>query len=80
MERWYEQERKEKNAEIARKQRERRKQKKEELLKPINPPKQIEKGDYEKARDKIIRERHDAMKESGMFKDNELQAMLATLL
>ena len=80
MERWYEQERKEKNAEIARKQRERRKKQKEALLKPINLPKQIEKGDYEKARDKIILERHNAMRESGMFKDNELESILATIL
>ena len=54
---WYEQERKEKNEELARKQRERRKEKKEALLKPIKLPiKQMEKGDYEKARDKTILE------------------------
>ena len=77
MERWYELRRKEKNEELARKQRERRKKKKKELLKPIKlPVKNKEKGDYEKARDRNILERHKAMKESGMFEDNELQVIL----
>ena len=81
LDRWYEQERKEKNEELARKQRERRKEKKEALLKPIKLPiKQIEKGDYEKARDRTIMERHAAMKESGMFEDNELQVILNMIL
>ena len=80
MDRWYEQERREKNAELARKQRERRKEKKEALLKPIKLPKQMEKGDYEKARDKTILERYNAMRESGMFEDIELQAILNTIL
>ena len=85
MDRWYEQEyeqkRKEKNAELAKKQRERRKEKKEALLKPIKLPiKQIKKGDYEKARDRTIMERHNAMKESGMFDDNELQVILNMIL
>ena len=81
LDRWYEQERKEKKEELARKQREKRKEKKEALLKPIKLPiKQTEKGDYEKARDRTILERHDAMKESGMFEDNELQVILNMIL
>ena len=51
------------------------------MLKPIKLPiKQTEKGDYEKARDKAILERHNAMKESGMFEDNELQVILNMIL
>ena len=81
MERWYELRGKEKNEELARKQRERREKKKKELLKPIKlPVKNKEKGDYEKARDKAILERHNAMKESGMFEDNELQVILNMIL
>ena len=79
MDRWYEQERQEKNAELARKQRERRAQKKAELLKPIKLPKEKEKGEYERARDTAILERHDAMKASGMFSDKELKAMLTMI-
>ena len=80
MERWYAQEKLEKRAELARKQKERREQKKKELLKPIDCPKQMEKGEYEKVRDKTIMERHNAMKESGMFGDNELQAILHMII
>ena len=75
--RWYELRRKERNEELARKQRERREKIKEELQKPIKLPiKNKEKGDYEKARDRTIMERHDAMKASGMFEENELQVIL----
>ena len=42
-------------------------------------PKPNEKGDYEKARDQTVLERHSAMKESGLFSDNELQAMIKTI-
>ena len=75
LEKWAEQEKKEKKEELAKKQRERRKKKKEELLKPIKLPKSAEKSDYEKARDKNIQERYNAMKESGMFSANELKRM-----
>ena len=50
LEQWREQERKQNKAEIAKKARDRREQKKEELLKPIDMPVQVEKGEYEKAR------------------------------
>ena len=76
LDRWAEQERAEKKAEQARKAREKRKEKKEQLLKPIDVPKQLEKGEYEKARDQTILERHNAMKDSGMFNDKELLYML----
>ena len=79
MDRWYEQERQEKKAELARKQKERRDKKKAELLKPIKLPKKTEKGEYEKARDTAILERHNAMKASGMFGDKELKAMLTMI-
>ena len=78
--RWYELRRKEKKEELARKQRERREKIKKELQKPIKLPiKNKEKGDYEKARDRTILERHNAMKESGMFEENELQAILSMI-
>ena len=78
--RWYELRRKEKKEELARKQRERREKIKKELQKPIKLPiKNKEKGDYEKARDRTILERHNAMKESGMFEENELQAILSII-
>ena len=79
MDRWYEQERQEKKAELARKQKERRDKKKAELLKPIKLPQKTEKGEYEKARDTAILERHNAMKASGMFGDKELKAMLTMI-
>ena len=62
------------------KQRERYQRKKEELSKPIAMPKQTVKGDYEKARDQTILERYNAMKESGMFSDTELQHMIDMIL
>ena len=79
LEKWREQERKQDKAEKAKKARDRREQKKEELLKPIDMPVQVEKGDYEKARNETILERHTAMKESGLFSDHELKAMLKTV-
>ena len=79
LEKWREQEREQEKAENAKKARERRQQKKEELLKPIDMQLSIEKGDYEKARDRTILDRHSAMKESGLFSDYELQAMLKTI-
>ena len=79
LEKWRQQEKEQEKAEIAKKARERRQQKKEELLKPIDMPKTNEKGDYEKARDQTVLERHSAMKESGLFSDNELQAMIKTI-
>ena len=75
MEKWAEQEKIQKKEELAKKQRERRKKKKEDLLKPIQLPKPAEKSDYEKARDKNIQERYNAMKDSGMFSANELKRM-----
>ena len=63
-----------------RKQRERYQKKKEELSKPIAAPKQTVKGEYEKARDHTILERYNAMKESGMFSDTELQHMVDMIL
>ena len=79
LEQWREQERKQNKAEIAKKARDRREQKKEELLKPIDMPVQVEKGEYEKARNETILECHTAMKESGLFSDHELNAMLKTI-
>ena len=79
LEKWRQQEREQHKAEIAKKAKERRQQKKEELLKPIDMQLSIEKGDYEKARDRTILDRHSAMKESGLFSDYELQAMLKTI-
>ena len=73
---WEEQEKKEHRMEINRKQNERRQKVREELAKPIHMPKQSEKGEYEKCRDDNILKRHEAMKESGLFTDTELQAML----
>ena len=70
---WAEKERKDENN---RKMKEWRQRKKEELQKPIEMPKQIEKGAYEKARDQTILERYNAMKESGMFSEKELQHMI----
>ena len=63
-----------------RKRRETYQKKKEELSKPITMSKQTIKGDYEKARDNTILERYHAMKESGMFDENELHHMLDMIL
>ena len=51
---------------------------KEELAKPIDMPDVGEKSDYEKLRDSTIIDRHQAMKESGMFSDIELEKILST--
>ena len=79
LEKWRQEENEQQKAEIARKAKERRQKKKEELLKPIDMPMQTEKGDYEKERDRTILERHSAMKESGLFSNDELKAMLKTI-
>ena len=52
----------------------------EELSKPIRMPKTGEKGKYEKVRDEMIQQRHDAMKESGMFTDKELAQILEKIM
>ena len=43
-------------------------------------PKTGEKGNYEKVRDEMIQQRHDAMKESGMFTDKELTQILEKIM
>ena len=62
-----------------RKQKERRDKQKEELSKPITM-RSSEKSKYEEARDETIRQRHDAMKESGLFNDTELARILETIV
>ena len=52
----------------------------EELSKPIRMPKTGEKGSYEQVRDEMIQQRHDAMKESGMFTDKELEQILEKIM
>ena len=69
---WMEEERKKERRE---KDKERRARQKEQLQQPINVPKLGEKGEYEKVRDGIICERHDAMKESGLFSEKELEML-----
>ena len=49
---------------------------KEEMAMPISMPIQGEKSEYEIVRDNTIRDRHLAMKESGMFDDEELDKVL----
>ena len=66
--------------EINRRQREKRLKLKEELSKPISMPEQGEKGEYEGARDDIIRERHRVMEASGLFNATELQSMLNVII
>ncbi len=70
---WADKERKDKQN---KRKKELRQKQKEELNKPITMPKQIKKGAYEKARDQTILERYNAMKESGMFCEKELQYMI----
>ena len=53
---------------------------KDELSRPISMPDLGEKSDYEKVREKTIRDRHLSMKESGMFSDSELDKMLTSKL
>lgn len=66
--------------EINRKQRERRQKVREELSKPMIGPEQGEKGKYEEARDDLVRQRHRAMEESGLFNQEELQSMLNVIV
>ena len=77
---WEKQERELQRQEVNKYQKERRKKKKEQLTRPIEMPDLGEKGDYEKARDENILERHRAMQESGMFSDNELKYMLEKIM
>ena len=53
---------------------------KEELTKPITMPENVGKGKYEEARDETIRQRHDAMKESGLFTERDLARVLETIM
>ena len=80
LKKWEEQEKEEKRKEANRKQNERRQKVREELAQPIDMPEQDEKGEYEKCRDENILERHEAMKESGLFTDDELKAMLTMII
>ena len=66
--------------EINRRQRERRQKLREELSKPMSGPEQGEKGDYEVARDDLVKERHRVMEESGLFNQKELQSMLNVII
>ena len=75
--RYYEQERRQ---ERNRKQKERRDKQKEELAKPITMPEGVGKSKYEEARDETIRQRHDAMKESGLFTERDLERVLETIM
>ena len=75
--RYYEQERRQ---ERNRKQKERRDKQKEELAKPITMPENVGKSKYEEARDETIRQRHDAMKESGLFTERDLERVLETIM
>ena len=59
-----------------RKRKEKQEKLKEEMAKPISMPIQGEKSEYEIVRDNTIRDRHLAMKESGMFDDKELDKVL----
>ena len=59
-----------------RKRKEKQERLKEELSRPIDMPDCGEKCEYEKQREENIRARYEAMKESGMFCDKELNEML----
>ena len=59
-----------------RKRKEKKEKLQEEMAKPISMPIQGEKSEYERVRDNTIRERHLAMKESGMFDAKELDKIL----
>ena len=61
-----------------RKRKEKKEKLKEELSRPIIMPDLGEKSQYEKVRDQTIRDRQQAMKESGMFNDTELENMLTS--
>lgn len=75
--RYFEQERRQ---ERNRKQKERRDKQKEELSRPITMPESVEKGKYEEIRDETIRQRHDAMKLSGLFTERDLAKVLKTIV
>ena len=77
---WYAQEKEEQRIERNRRVREKRKNKKEELLKPIDMPSVGEKGAYEKVRDDNIQERLRVMSESGMFTEKELKSIKDTIV
>ena len=51
---------------------------KDELSRPISMPDLGEKSDYEKIREKTIRDRHHSMKESGMFSDSDKMDKMLT--
>ena len=63
-----------------RKRKEKQEELKEKLSTPISIPDSGEKSEYEKIRDENIKARHQAMKESGMFSDCELDKMLKSKL
>ena len=43
-------------------------------------PENVGKGKYEEARDETIRQRHDAMKKSGLFTERDLAKVLETIM
>ena len=61
-----------------RKRKEKQAELKEKLSTPISIPDSGEKCEYEKIRDATIKARHQAMKESGMFSESELDKMLTS--
>ena len=63
-----------------RKRQEKQAELKEKLSTPINMPDSGAKSEYEKVRDETIKARHQAMKESGMFSDCELDKILNSKL
>ena len=63
-----------------RKRQEKQAELKEKLSTPINMPDSGGKSEYEKVRDETIKARHQAMKESGMFSDCELDKILNSKL
>ena len=72
--------RKEKEERRKEKKRKAKEKRDEELSKPIRMPKTGGKGNYEKVRDEMIQQRHDAMKESGLFTEKELKQILDKIL
>ena len=63
-----------------RKRQEKQAELKEKLSTPISMPESGEKSEYEKVREETIKARHQAMKESEMFRDCELDEMLKSKL
>ena len=61
-----------------RKRQEKQAELREKLSTPISMPESGEKSEYEKVREETIKARHQAMKESGMFSDCELDKMLTS--